>query len=125
MTSEEILNLKNCIVKNPREKYFSAFVYIVQKCNFNDEFLIEEKWLSVAELQDKPLEWFDPYLGKNPKSKTQIAFAYIEGANVYFLERTDGEIKLVKKNEYTHYFTDDYDERTLIAAHIDGRTRKF
>ena len=125
MTKEEILKLEKCIVKNPRDKYISVFVYIVQKCNFNDEFLIEEKWLETAALDGKPLEWFDLYLGRYEKSKTEIAFAYIDGKNVYFLERKDGQTKVVKKNQFTHYFSENYDERRLISSHIDGRSRKF
>lgn len=125
MTKKEIAKLDCCTVGNTPLKYIEISVFIVEKCNFNDERLIETRWLCLEEIKDKPLLWQDVYLGKNPRSVLKIAVAYVSGTDVYLLEDDGIKVRAVKKNEYTHYYSDDYDERRIISAHIEAATRSW
>ena len=125
MTSKEIKALERALVKEPKCKYVKVSVFIVQKCNFNDEFLIDTKWLEVSSLADRPLEWFDPYLGRNPRSSLMVALACVDGDKVYFLEKTGGNVRVIKKGLYSHTYSDDYDDTKIIASHIDTTYTKW
>ena len=120
MNLDDAILLERCKVIRPRDKFIRISVFRVQKASFNDEFLIETRWLEIERINNQPLEWLDLYLGKNPNSKKEIAFAYISGGKVIFLEREGGKVRAVLKNKYTHYYSDDYDERQIISAHIDS-----
>ncbi len=93
-------------------------VYLVYRGNFNDERLIASKELSVAELEGKPLVWFDAYLDKKSGNVKKLAFVYLKNRDLYFLENDETGIKLVKKTGFSHYYSDDYDEKYIISTHI-------
>ena len=125
MNLDDAIFLERCKVINPRDKFIRISVFIVQKASFNDEFLIETRWLEIERIKNQPLEWLDLYLGKNPNSKKEIAFAYISGGKIIFLEREDSKIQAVLKNKYTHYYSDDCGERQIISAHIDSSATRW
>ena len=125
MNLENAISLTRCKVIRPRDKFIRISVFIVQKACFNDEFLIETRWVEIDRLKNQPLEWLDPYLGKNPNSKKEIAFAYISGGKIIFLEREGGKVEAILKNKYTHYYSDDCGERQIISAHIDTSSTRF
>lgn len=114
----EIKNFDKFTVKAPKIQTIHVSVYLVYRGNFNDERLIESTEFSVEELQDKPLVWFDLYLGKKADNRIKLAFAYLEGRDLYFLEDDTKEVKVVQKTGFTHYYTDDYNEGYVISTHI-------
>lgn len=117
----DINNLKSYdkfIVKNSNIKKINISVYLVAKASFNDERLIESKSILVSKIKDKPLEWIDTYLGKNPKNKAKIAFLFLNNTDLYFFLDDGEDIKIIKKELFTHIFSDDYSDSYLIASHI-------
>lgn len=125
MNLDDAISIERCKVLRPRDKFIRISVFIVQKANFNDEFLIETRWLEIEKLKNQPLEWLDLYLGKNPNSKKEIAFAYISGGKIIFLERDSDGVRAVLKNKYTHCYSDDCGERQIISAHIDSSSTRW
>ena len=125
MTLDNAISLERCKAIRPRDKFIRISVFIVQKASFNDEFLIETRWLEIEKLKNRPLEWIDLYLGKNPNSEKEIAFAYISGGKIIFLERDKDGTRAVLKNKYTHYYSDDFGERQIISAHIDSSATRW
>ena len=120
MTNEEILALDRFECVSPKRKYVNVHVFVVMRCNFNDERLVEDLSFDFAENTGKPLAWFDPYLGRNPKSDIRIAFAYADGEALYFIEEKGGQRAVIRKDYLsTHYYTDDNDKSTILAAHIN------
>lgn len=118
MDEREILNLKKCFVENPKGKYVHCNAVLVQNCNFNDEFYIESKTWQVEELDDQLLMWFDPYLGKYPKSDSKIAIAGVSGYDIYYIEEKDG-VKTAKTATISHDVgVEKYDDRQLIVARL-------
>lgn len=115
----DIVKLKKAVVENFDDKILDISVYIVQRCCFNDERLIASKRITKEDIDGKELQWFDVYLGKHHKNNYQIAFVYISGEDVYFLEKINDEIGLMKKSVFTHIISDDFDKQTLIATHIN------
>ena len=119
MTNEEILALDRFTCAAPKPRIVSVCVFMVMRCNFNDERLIADLEFNCAEQDGKPIEWIDPYLGKNPKSLLRIAFAYADNEAVYFIEETNGQRNVIKKPLLTtRYYTDDFDKSCIIAVHI-------
>ncbi len=118
MTKREIKKLNKFVVNNPQKETIHISVYLVYRGNFNDERLVESKEFSVAELADQPLVWIDAYLGKHKQSAVKIAFAYLEKNRLYFLEDDSQKIKVVEKTGFSYYYSDDYDDAYIIAAHI-------
>ena len=74
--------------------------------------------ISIDDLKDKELVWYDLYLGKKNDNKVKIAPAYLEGNELYLLQDDDGEISVVKKNGFVMYYSDDYDEKYIISTQI-------
>ena len=110
--------MKEARVKDPFYSYLTVSVYIVQKCNFNDEFLVEHKQIPLKELDGKELLWFDPYLGRYPESKVKIAVAKAEGKALSLLEDESGTVTERKLDDVAYKYTENYDERTLISVHF-------
>lgn len=105
-------------VDNCNKKDINISVYLVSKSSFNDERLIAEKTISIENLCNKPLEWFDVYLGKNNRS-IKIAFLHIDEEYLYFYIEADNEMKICSSNSfYSYIFTDDYNDYHIISAHI-------
>ena len=125
MTKRDVLKLERCTVGDTPIKYIEISVFMVARGNFNDERLIETRWLCLEKIKDKPFEWVDLYLGKKTASTKKIAIAYVQGAEVYFLESDADGVRAVKKNEYTHYYSDDHDDGFIISAHIEATTSKW
>lgn len=126
MKKSDIVKLTSCTVKDAAYPFISVTVFAVQKCNFNDEYLLEQRWLTVEELKDRPLEWFDLYLGKNPKGEKRVALALVEGKQICLLEKKGEEIEVIRYNASgTYYDTDELNERCFLAVHMDARTAKW
>ena len=124
MQQEDILKRKEAYVEAPTFRYINVGVYIVQKCNFNDEWLVEHRQIPVEDIHEKPLSWFDPYLGRYPRSDVKIAFAVVKGTKLWFLEDKNGVISLKNGDNYAAY-VEDMDERTLISVHISVTSYKY
>ena len=118
MTKKQILNLTTFTAENPKMQTIRMSVNLVYRGNFNDERLIASEEFHVQELIGKPLVWFDLYLEKKQNNSIKIAFAYLNNRNLYFLENDGKEIKVVKKETFSHYYSDDYDEKYIISTQI-------
>ena len=115
---ESLKNLNEFKVVNSKVSYIHVSVYLVYRGNFNDERLVETLDISIDDLKDKELVWYDLYLGKKNDNKVKIAPAYLEGNELYLLQDDDGEISVVKKNGFVMYYSDDYDEKYIISTQI-------
>ena len=100
-------------------------VYMVYRGNFNDERLIESLDINVDSLKDKELTWYDLYLNKKDDNNIKIAPVYLEGNELYFLENNNGKISVVKKNGFSKYYSDDYDDKYLISTQIYCSSKKL
>lgn len=100
-------------------------VYMVYRGNFNDERLIESLNINVDSLKDKELTWYDLYLNKKDDNNIKIAPVYLEGNALYFLENNNGKISVVKKNGFTKYYSDDYDDKYIISTQIYCSSKKL
>ena len=119
MTKKEILNLEKFVAIETKIKRINLSVFSVQKCNFNDEWLIDSIDFNVDEIKDKPLFYTDLFLSKKKDNKLKIAFAYLKGNDIYFIVDDGKEKKVVKKDGFTHIFTEEKDDRTFFATHIN------
>ena len=115
---ESLKNLNEFKIVNSRASYIHVSVYLVYRGNFNDERLVETLDISIDDLKDKELVWYDLYLGKKNDNKVKIAPAYLEGNELYLSQDDDGEISVVKKNGFVMYYSDDYDEKYIISTQI-------
>ena len=118
MDKRRIAKLDKFVAENPGIQKIHVNVSIVYRANFNDDRLIESREFSVEELKDKPLEWFDLYLGRKKDNKIKLAFVYLKDRTFYLLEAVEGETKLVKREGFSVIYTDDYDENHIIATEI-------
>lgn len=118
MKLNEIKKLEVFTMENPERASVNISVNLVYRGNFNDERLIDSKKFVFADMVGKPLEWFDLYLGKFEQNTVKLAFAYVNKKNIYFLMDDGGKIKAIKKHEFSHYFSDDYDEKYIISTQI-------
>lgn len=118
MKISEIKKLEVLTLENPERAYVNLSVNLVYRGNFNDERLIESKKIVFAEFENKPLVWLDVYLGNKKDNKVKIAFVYVNKKKIYFLEDDGERIKVVKKSEFSHYYSDDYDEKYIISTEI-------
>lgn len=120
MTDNEILKMERFTAASPYCTTASLSVYVVAKCNFNDEMLVDSKTLTFSELLEKPLEWFDPYMGRSKVSNIRIALAYVDKDRMYFIEDDGkGNRKVLRKDKLmTHYYVEDLDKATLLSTHI-------
>ena len=115
---ESLKNINEFKIVNSRASYIRVSVYLVYRGNFNDERLVETLDISIDDLKDKELVWYDLYLGKKRDNKVKISPAYLEGNELYLLQDDDGEISVVKKNGFVMYYSDDYDEKYIISTQI-------
>lgn len=115
---ESLKNIDEFKVVNSKVSYIHVSVYLVYRGNFNDERLVETLDISIDDLKDKELVWYDLYLGKKNDNTVKIAPAYLEGNELYLLQDDDGEISVVKKNGFVMYYSDDYDEKYIISTQI-------
>ena len=118
MKISEIKKLDKCVAEDFPKENINISVYLVYRGSFNDERLIESKSYSVNELLDKPPVWFDIYLDKKAENTTKAAFIYFKNQSVYLLEDDGKKTKVVKKQLFTPIYSDDYDEKYIIATHI-------
>ena len=96
----------------------------VYKANFNDSMQIADAVILLEEIKDKPLLWFDPYLGLNKKQQIEIAVVSVDDEEVTYYEKNNGEIKVITKELILDYIlADDLNEQLLIATHISPETR--
>ena len=113
-------------IKITTDKYKSIHVSVfhVQRCNFNDERLIESLVIPLSEIKDKPLFWFDPYLGKFDTGKVSVAISEIGDETITMLEKRDGGIKkhTIEPIFQSFIISDDFDKSCIIAAHIQPFT---
>ncbi len=122
-----ILEMKEAKVEDPAYPYLNVAVYIVQKCNFNDEILVEHMQIPLAELNGKPLSFFDPYMGRRKDSTVKIAVAMAKEKELWLIEDKDGTRSSFQIGSFgrdTRY-TEDYDERTLISVHLSLTSYKY
>ena len=118
MKLSEIKKLETFTMEDPQREYVNVSVNLVYRGCFNDERLVESKKFIFRDMVGKPLEWFNLYLGKLEQNTVKLAFVYVNKKNIYFLIDDGGKIKAVKKNEFSHYFSDDYDEKYIISTQI-------
>ena len=118
MKLNDIKKLDRCAVENFKSEKINISVFLVYRGNFNDERLVESRSIPISEIADKPLVWLDAYLGVKADSRKRIALAYLKKQSIYLLEDSGGEITAVKKELFSCAYTDDYDEKYIIATHI-------
>ena len=123
----DVLALKEAKVEAPAYPYVNIAVYIVQKCNFNDEFLVEHKQIPLAELNGKPLDFFDPYMGRYKQSTVKIAVAFAKDKELYIVEEKGGVRSSFRLDAFgsDKRYTENNDERTLISVHLSVTSYKY
>ena len=118
MLIESMKNFDTFKVVNSNVGIIRLSVYLVYKCNFNDDRLIESLYINVDTLKDKELTWYDLYLNRKKDNNVKIAPVYLERNELYFLENNNGKISVVKKNGFAKYYCENYDDELLISIHI-------
>ena len=118
MLIESMKNFDRFKVVNSNVGIIHFSVYLVYKCNFNDDRLIESLDINVDSLKDKELTWYDLYLNKKKDNNIKIAAVYLERNELYFLENNNGKISVVKKNGFAKYYCENYDDELLISTRI-------
>lgn len=118
MTKREVLKLNECKIESVKYKYVKICVYLVQKCNFNDEFLVENVTVNLQDIKNKPLKFYDAFLGKLGGNTKQVAIAYVNDKKLYLIEKEGKNVKVIEGNVFS-VFTEDYDERLIISTHIN------
>ena len=118
MTEKQMLSLETFTVENPKTETVHVSVSLVYRGNFNDERLIESMEFQLQELAGKPLVWFDLYLGRLQNNTVKLAFAYLKGRDLYFLEDDGKRVRVIKKNAFGHYYSNDYDDAHIISTQI-------
>ena len=118
MKKREILSFDIFKAVSPRKTSVTVSVSLVYRGSFNDERMIASKTFSLNELCDKPILYFDLYLGKNKGGTKEIAIAAIEGFDVYLIEKVGGRRRVLRVNALSAPFTDDYDDKYIISAQI-------
>ena len=108
---------------NTKQKFINFSVYLVYRGNFNDEMLIADYVFDIASMNGNNLKWIDLYLGKLPNNDIKIAPVFLDGNDLYLLEEQSSNVKVVKKQAFTMYYSDDYDEKYIISTHIEFRNR--
>ena len=98
MLIESMKNFDTFRVVNSNVGIIRLSVYLVYKCNFNDDRLIESLDINVDTLKDKELTWYDLYLNRKKDNNVKIAPVYLERNELYFLKNNNGKISVVKKN---------------------------
>ncbi len=126
MKESEILKLEHCVASEVRERFVHICLFEVQKCNFNDQYLICDKWLSFAELDGAPLAWFDPFFGRNGADTQEIAIAYADREVFWVQSKTADGIRAEEHEAYCdHICTAKSNGTTFLAAHISTTTKKW
>ena len=120
MLIESMKNFDTFRVVNSNVGIIHFSVYLVYKCNFNDDRLIESLYINVDTLKDKELTWYDLYLNRKKDNNVKIAPVYLERNELYFLENNNGKISVVKKNGFAKYYCENYDDELLISINIYG-----
>ena len=110
MLIESMKNFDTFKVVNSNVGIIRLSVYLVYKCNFNDDRLIEPLDINVDTLKDKELTSFDLYLNKKKDNNVKIAPVYLERNELYFLENNNGKISVVKQNGFAKYYCENYDD---------------
>ena len=85
--------------------------------------LIADYVFDIASMNGNNLKWIDLYLGKLSNNDIKIAPVFLDGNDLYLLEEQSSNIKVVKKQAFTMYYSDDYDEKYIISTHIEFRNR--
>ncbi len=122
----DVLKMKEVEIDAPAFTYLNVSVFIVQKCNFNDEFLVEHLQVPLSELAGKPISFFDPYMGRKKDSNVKIAVAKVAGKTLHLVEDKEGTLSSFKLGalSYDTRYTENYDERTLISVHLSLTSQK-
>ena len=87
MKVSEIKKLEVFTLDNAERKDVNFSVSLVYRGNFNDDRLIDSKKVIFAEIENKPLVWFDVYLGKKKDNKVDDDF--FELIDSMYKERID------------------------------------
>lgn len=107
------------IIETTSIKSLKITVVRVFRASFNDTYWLEDFTVNLDGLDKENLTWFDPYNKRNAKNSTRVALSYCSDEEFIMLEDTDGVIKEHKtKIPHDCIISEDYDENTLIAAHI-------
>ena len=122
MDNESVLNLKTK-VETEKKYEVNYFVCLVFRANFNDEMYLEDGKIDVDDLKDKPLVWFDPYLGRSKKDKTEVAITKVTDDDFTLLVRKNGEIVKEEKGSWSYILCEDFDDSCLLASHITRYTK--
>lgn len=118
MLIESMKNFDTFKVVNSNVSIIRLSVYLVYKCNFNDDRLIQSLDINVDTLKDKELTWYDLYLNRKKDNNVKIAPVYLERNELYFLENYNGKISVVKKNGFAKYYCENYNDELLISTRI-------
>ena len=126
MKQNEILALTHCVAAEVRDYFVHVCVYAVQKCNFNDQFLICEKGLPLCDLDGAPLTFFDAFLDRNGEDVQEVAVAYVDRESFWVHNKTQDGIEACERDTYgDHIYTAPSQETTFLASHISITTRKW
>ncbi len=98
--------------------YIKIGIWIVMKCNFNDERLIENVCIPVQELVDNPIVYLDLFNVKCKNKLKKIAFTSLSSDKLTAIIDDGDKKQLCTINSVGQYFTEDYNETMLISAHV-------
>lgn len=121
--TEEILKTGKFTLENSLYTYINMGVWVVMKCNFNDEMLVKSLYLNVNDLKDKPLVWHDLYLGRNGEVSKKIAFLSLSGRELSFIVDYGEKKEFFVMNGYD-FLVDDNGETTLTTTKISLHEKK-
>ncbi len=124
LTEKELLKIDKFTFEKSPYKFIKIGIWLVMKCNFNDDRLIENVCISIDELVDKPLVWLDLYNGRSKDAKKRIAFYRLDGDKLYAII-DDGEKREACIIERAcESFVDDYGDNMLINARVSLNEKK-
>ena len=110
------------IIETVNYKSLLITVQQVFKASFNDTYWIEEKSINLDGLDREKLTWFDHYNGNSKQNTTLIAVAYCSDEKFVILEKQGDTVKEHEtQSGMTCIISEDFNEYTLLASHIEMR----
>ncbi len=118
MKLSDIAKLETFVVEKTNHNIINVAIHLVHKDNLGDERLVKLEEIPISTLVNKPLKWYDLYFGMKKYNRIKIAPVYLNGNDLYLLEKKNKEIKVVSKNVVSVNYCDDYDNLYMISVQI-------
>ncbi len=123
LTEQELVSIDKFIDKGTKYSYIYNAIFIVQKCNFNDEWLVKSRYFKIEEFINKPLVWFDLFDGFYKNGNIKFAFTSVEEENLFILV-DDGKQRILYKLDNYDLLVEDNDKTTLVSSKFSMSEKK-